>query len=76
MEKAKYKIGEFSKPDVVDMWTGYRYYSPGQLQKLLFIIQLKDLGFTLAEIADLYDEDNHYPFMVAIEDKIKESSVG
>ena len=60
------------KPDIVDMWTGYRYYSPGQLQKLLFIIQLKDLGFTLSEIVDLYDEDSHYPSSSAIEDKIKD----
>lgn len=58
------------KPDIVDMWTGYRYYSPGQLQKLLFIIQLKDLGFTLSEIADLYDDDSHYPSAGAIESKI------
>ena len=60
------------KPDIVDMWTGYRYYSPGQLQKLLFIIQLKDLGFTLSEIALLYDEDSHYPSASAIESKIKD----
>lgn len=60
------------KPDIVDRWTGYRYYSPGQLQKLLFIIQLKDLGFTLSEITLLYDEDSHYPSAGAIETKIKD----
>lgn len=60
------------KPDIVDRWTGYRYYSPGQLQKLLFIVQLKDLGFTLSEILDLYDEDSHFPCASTIETKIKE----
>ena len=27
------------KPDIVDRWTGYRYYSPGQLQKLRVWLQ-------------------------------------
>lgn len=60
------------KPDIVDMWTGYRYYSPGQLQKLLFIIQLKNLGFSLSEIAELYCDDSHYPSMSSIESKIRD----
>ena len=46
------KIG-LLKPGIVDRWTGYRYYSPEQLQKLLSIVQLKQLGFSLAEITEL-----------------------
>ena len=57
-------------PEIVDDWTGYRYYSYGQLQKLLSIVQLKNLGFTLAEIRDLYDDSTHYPDIRALERKI------
>jgi len=35
------------------VWTGYRYYSPEQLQILLSIVQFKQLGFSLAEIAKM-----------------------
>ena len=64
------KIG-LLKPGIVDMWTGYRYYSPEQLQKLLSIVQLKQLGFSLAEITELYENDTHYPDIGALESKIK-----
>lgn len=64
------KIG-LLKPGIVDMWTGYRYYSPEQLQKLLSIVQLKQLGFSLAEISELYENDTHYPDIGALESKIK-----
>lgn len=42
-------------PDEVDEWTGYRYYSVGQMQKLNNIRALQRLGFSLDEIKDLYD---------------------
>ena len=64
------KIG-LLKPGIVDMWTGYRYYSPDQLQKLLSIVQLKQLGFSLAEITELYENDTHYPDIRALESKIR-----
>ena len=37
-------------PDEVDEWTGYRYYSIGQMQKLNDIRDLQRLGFSLDEI--------------------------
>ena len=64
------KIG-LLKPGIVDRWTGYRYYSPEQLQKLLSIVQLKQLGFSLAEITELYEDDTHSPDIRALESKIK-----
>ena len=64
------KIG-LLKPGIVDMWTGYRYYGPDQLQKLLSIVQLKQLGFSLAEITELYENDTHYPDIRALESKIR-----
>lgn len=49
------------KPGIIDRWTGYRYYTPEQLQSLLSIVRLKELGFSLAEIADLFEEESHSP---------------
>jgi DNA-binding transcriptional MerR regulator len=45
------------KPVRVDGWTSYRYYSAAQLPRLNRILALKDLGFSLEEIARLLDED-------------------
>jgi DNA-binding transcriptional MerR regulator len=45
------------KPDHIDQWTGYRYYSARQLPRLHRILALKDLGLTLDQIMRLLDED-------------------
>ncbi|MBR5086058.1 MAG: MerR family transcriptional regulator [Muribaculaceae bacterium] len=60
-------------PDVVDEWTGYRYYSIGQMQKLKDIRDLQRLGFSLDEIKDLYEEDSHTPSIQQMTEKIKET---
>lgn len=39
------------KPSTVDAFTGYRYYSYEQLPRLNRILALKDLGFSLEQIA-------------------------
>lgn len=44
------------KPARVDAGTDYRYYSVSQLPRLNRLIALKDLGFTLEQIARLLDE--------------------
>ena len=41
-------------PKEVDPWSGYRYYSIGQMQKLNSIRQLQQLGFSFEEISDLF----------------------
>ncbi|MGD8290945.1 MAG: MerR family transcriptional regulator [Desulfobacterales bacterium] len=41
------------KPDHIDKFTGYRYYTAGQLAHLNRIIFFKDLGFSLQQIKDL-----------------------
>ncbi len=43
------------KPAIVDAETNYRYYTADQLPRLNRIIALKDLGFTLEQIARLLD---------------------
>jgi DNA-binding transcriptional MerR regulator len=45
------------KPDHIDKWTGYRYYSTRQLPRLHRILALKDLGLSLEQITRLIDED-------------------
>ena len=60
-------------PDEVDEWTGYRYYSIGQMQKLKDIRDLQRLGFSLDEIKDLYEEDSHTPSIQQMTEKIKET---
>ena len=58
-------------PDIVDMETGYRYYSISQMQKMQGIIRLKKLGFSLEEIRDLYEESDHEPGIRALEEKMR-----
>jgi effector-binding domain-containing protein len=45
------------KPIQVDRFTGYRYYTIDQLPRLNRILVLKDLGFSLEQIAPMLDED-------------------
>jgi DNA-binding transcriptional MerR regulator len=44
------------KPAQTDEFTGYRYYSSGQLPRLNAILALKELGFSLEQVALLLDE--------------------
>jgi DNA-binding transcriptional MerR regulator len=50
------QIGLF-KPDHIDKWTGYRYYSAKQLPRLHRILALKELGLTLDQITRLVDDN-------------------
>lgn len=43
-------------PSHTDEWTGYRYYTVDQLARLNRIIALKELGFSLEQVAELLDE--------------------
>jgi DNA-binding transcriptional MerR regulator len=44
------------EPVRVDPATGYRYYDAGQLSRLNRIVALKDLGFSLQQVASILDE--------------------
>lgn len=48
-------------PADVDAHTGYRYYHVEQMQQMMTIRHLKDVGFTLYEIADLLVCDTQTP---------------
>ncbi len=45
-------------PSHTDQWTGYRYYTLDQLSQLHRIIALKELGFSLQDIADLLEKED------------------
>ena len=60
-------------PDEVDEWTGYRYYSIDQMQKLQAIRDLQRLGFSLDEIKDLFEDNSHIPSIRQLTEKIKET---
>src|SRR5829696_2110540 len=44
-------------PSQTDSFTGYRYYSAGQLRRLNRIIALRDLGFSLEQISGMLEDD-------------------
>lgn len=44
------------KPAYVDRFTGYRYYSAGQLPDLYQVLSLKDLGLSLVQIRTLLSQ--------------------
>jgi len=68
-------------PDCVDNYTGYRYYAPAQLQTAFRVTALKDMGFSLASIAEILKQYNDPQalkafLMVKLEDvKEQESEV-
>ena len=57
-------------PEIVDRWTGYRYYTVAQFQKVQNICILKSLGYSLDEIRDLMEDECHFPSVKSLEEKI------
>ena len=60
-------------PCEVDEWTGYRYYSVEQMQRLNNIRQLQSLGFSLDEIKDLYEGGAYTPSVEQLNEKIEKT---
>ena len=70
-----YEQKELLIPDEVDNWTGYRYYSIAQMLKLNSIRKLQQLGFSLEEIRDLYDNESHTPSVEQLTEKINDTEI-
>ena len=60
------------QPHEVDEWTGYRYYSIAQMQRLSSIRTLQGMGFSLAEIREILDSDTAVPPIEQLEQKISD----
>ena len=58
------------QPDEVDEWTGYRYYNISQMQRLSAIRSLQGMGFSLAEIKEIFDNNSTVPPLEQLEQKI------
>lgn len=58
-------------PIEVDQQTGYRYYSAKQLPRLNRIIALKDLGFSLNQIANVIDSEISTDIVLSMLDQKK-----
>ena len=43
-------------PSIVDDFTGYRYYGVKEIRELFFILRLKEQGFSLKDIQELFEE--------------------
>ncbi len=43
------------KPDNIDIYTGYRYYSDAKIEEYKIITELKNVGFTLEEIKNYWN---------------------
>lgn len=57
-------------PEIIDRYSGYRYYSVGQFQKMQSIMHLKELGYTLEEIGAIWEDESHVPSPESLEEKI------
>lgn len=60
-------------PDDVDEWTGYRYYTITQMQRLNTIRGLQRQGFSLEEIKDLFEDESQTPSVAQLTKKIEET---
>ena len=60
-------------PDEVDEWTGYRYYTITQMQRLNTIRGLQRQGFSLEEIKDLFEDESQTPSVAQLTKKIEET---
>lgn len=61
-------------PFEVDEWTGYRYYDIAQLKRMNRIVYLKQLGFSLEEISDMFDTGLAVPTAEMIRSKIDQTN--
>ena len=60
-------------PDELDEWTGYRYYTITQMQRLNTIRGLQRQGFSLEEIKDLFEDESQTPSVAQLTKKIEET---
>lgn len=60
------------KPSEVDLFTSYRYYKEEQVKNLELINELKEVGFTLEEIRDNWDNFSEELFLKRKEKLLEE----
>ena len=68
----KYDEINLFKPQEIDLFSGYRYYSNNQLDDLKLILSLKDVGFSLEEIKKNKNNYSDALFLKKKEELLKE----
>ena len=63
------------KPQEIDLFSGYRYYSNNQLDDLKLILSLKDVGFSLEEIKKNKNNYSDALFLKKKEELLKEQEI-
>lgn len=58
-------------PNIVDKFTHYRYYGAEEMMKLFYIGQLRERGFTLLEIKEMFEEGIFTSGIAILEGKIQ-----
>lgn len=64
-----YDKNDIFKPSIINEENGYRYYTADQLDELYKIVELRDLGFSVAEIGVLVREENKAKYLEAVRKK-------
>ena len=59
------------KPVEIDLFTGYRYYSDGQINNLNIILSLKRVGFSLEEIKENWNNFTNNTMLKKKEELLK-----
>lgn len=68
-----YEKKRLLKPAIVDEWTGYRYYTYSQVNRLNHIRQMQKLGFSLEEIGELLEDGQDNPTLEQLGLKITDT---
>lgn len=67
-----YDKNDIFKPSIISEENGYRYYTADQLDELYEIVELRDLGFSVAEIRSLIEEEDKEKYLEIMRGKRKE----
>lgn len=63
------------KPVEVDLYTGYRYYSDEQIDDLKLILMLKEVGFSLEEIKQNWDNFTNDVMLLKRKQLLKQADI-
>lgn len=64
-----YDKNDLFKPGIINEENGYRYYTADQLDELYEIVELRDLGFSVAEIREMIKEKDREKYLNAVRRK-------
>lgn len=67
-----YDKNDLFKPQIINEENGYRYYAAEQLDDLYKIVELRDMGFSIAEISELIKVNDEKIYIDAVEKKKSE----